>query len=72
MTGSDLRRRRLRLGWSRNQLAHQLGVSPEAVAEWEEDASSIRFPAAVEVVLRDRDGERETRVADSEARRYVG
>ena len=74
MTGSDLRRRRLRRGWSRDQLAHQLGVSAEAVAEWEEGASLIGFPAAVEVVLRERDreGDAESRAPNLESRRYVG
>jgi transcriptional regulator with XRE-family HTH domain len=75
MTGSDLRRRRLRLGWSRNQLAHRLGVSAEALASWEEEASSIGCPAAAELVLRDAERTEEPRFDrsdDSERRRYVG
>jgi transcriptional regulator with XRE-family HTH domain len=76
MTGSDLRRRRLRLGWSRDQLAHRLGVPAEAVAQWEEGAISIHCPAATEVILKD--GERDTWAASEpdatshESRRYVG
>ena len=76
MTGSDLRKRRLRLGWSRHQLAHRLGVSPDAVAEWEEGAISIHCPAATEVILkdgeRDTSADRESRITDYESRRYVG
>jgi transcriptional regulator with XRE-family HTH domain len=76
MTGSDLRKRRLRLGWSRGQLAHRLGVSPDAVADWEEGAISIHCPAAAEVILkdgeRDTSAETESRSLDYESRRYVG
>jgi DNA-binding transcriptional regulator YiaG len=75
MTGTDLRRRRLRLGWSRNQLAHQLGVSAEDLAAWEEESSSIGCPAAAELLLRDGERTDEPRrpLADEgERRRYVG
>ena len=53
MTGSEIRRRRLRLGLSRNQLAHQLGVAVEAVEEWEGGASAVTCPAALNQILRE-------------------
>lgn len=53
MTGSEIRRRRLRLGLSRNQLAHQLGVAAEAVEEWEDGASAITCPLALNQILRE-------------------
>ena len=60
VNGSDLRSRRLRLGLSRDALAHQIGVTPEVVTEWEVEEQPIRFPSAVEQVLRksESDGER--------------
>ena len=55
MTGSDIRTRRIRLGLSRDQLAHRLGVSAELLEDWEGGASSISCPAALNVILRDED-----------------
>ena len=55
MTGSELRSRRIRLGCSREQLAHSVGVPVETVSEWETGESPIACPVAVEVVLRDRE-----------------
>ncbi len=52
MTSYQLRARRLHLGWSRNQLAHTLGVPIDDVAEWENGSRPIKFPAAIEQVLR--------------------
>lgn len=74
MTGPDIRSRRLRLGWSRDQLAHRLGVSAEALASWEDEATSIGFPAATELVLRDAERSEEPRrplASDDERRRYA-
>ena len=53
MTGSDIRRRRIRLGISRDQLAHQLGVPAEAVEDWEAGASAITCPLALNQILRE-------------------
>lgn len=55
MTGSLLRSRRLRLGWSRDQLAHSVGVSSDQLAAWEEELGEIACPNAVEQILRQRE-----------------
>lgn len=52
MTGSEIRRRRIRLGLSRDQLAHQLGVSADTIEAWEGGASSISCPHALMQILR--------------------
>ena len=52
LNGGDLRRKRLRLGWSREQFAHSVGVSAETVALWEEGSEKIGCPVVVEQVLR--------------------
>ncbi len=52
MTGSEFRHRRLRLGWSREQLAHSLGVPADAIQTWENEESRISCPAALEQILR--------------------
>ena len=52
MEGTELRSRRIRMGCSRNQVAHALGVSVPTLQDWENDAAPIGCPAAVEVVLR--------------------
>jgi len=44
---------RIRLGLSRDQLAHRLGISAELVEDWETGASRITCPAALNVILRD-------------------
>ena len=64
MHGPELRSRRLRVGCSRYQLAHAVGVEPMTVAAWEDEAAPITCPNAIEQVLRQfesrrRDGERE-------------
>ena len=53
MTGSEIRKRRLRLGISRNQLAHQLGVPADLVEAWEAGASDVTLPAALNQILRE-------------------
>jgi transcriptional regulator with XRE-family HTH domain len=55
MSGPSLRSRRLRLGWSKGQLAHALGVSETALAEWEEDSAKITCPHALEQLLEQRE-----------------
>ena len=52
MTGTLIRSRRLRLGISRNELAHSVGVSPEALGAWEEERGEIACPHALEQILR--------------------
>ncbi len=52
MTPNELRARRLHLGWSRDQLAHNLGVPIDEVADWEDGSRPIKTPAAVEQLLR--------------------
>lgn len=52
MNGSDFRHRRLRLGWSREQVAHSVGVPPDAIQKWENGESDISCPAALEQILR--------------------
>jgi DNA-binding transcriptional regulator YiaG len=51
VNGSDLRSRRLRLGWSRDQLAHRIGVPADTLSEWEDEQAPIRCPNAVEQIL---------------------
>jgi len=68
MTGPDLHSRRLRLGLSRDQLAHRLGVTAEALASWEDEVTSIGFPAATELVLRDAERTEEPRHSPAERR----
>ena len=41
MNPSDLRRRRLRIGWSREQLAHAVGVSAMLLRAWEEGTAPV-------------------------------
>jgi transcriptional regulator with XRE-family HTH domain len=60
MTGDSLRSQRLRLGWSREQLAHTVGVASSRVAAWENDNAPIDCPRAVEQVLGRRDREHDT------------
>lgn len=52
MTGSELHSRRLRLGYSRDALAHAIGVSASTIAEWESGLAPITFPSALEQLLR--------------------
>lgn len=52
MTPNELRKRRLHLGMSRDQLAHKVGVPIEEITRWEEGSAPIRTPVAVEHVLR--------------------
>ncbi len=53
---SDLRARRLRIGWSREQLAHAVGVPENNVRAWEEGSAPVTCPRAVEQLLRQREG----------------
>lgn len=52
MTPNDLHTRRLRIGWSREQLAHSVGVPVAMVRTWEDGTAPINCPRAVEQVLR--------------------
>jgi len=51
MTGQELRSRRLRLGLSREQIAHSLGVPAAMVVAWEEDVAAVAFPHALQQIL---------------------
>jgi len=55
MNPSDLRRRRLRIGWSREQLAHAVGVPPLLLRSWEEGTAPVSCPRALEQLLRQRE-----------------
>ena len=52
MEGTELRSRRIRVGCSRDQVAHALGVDEPTVEAWENDGEPIACPIAVEQVLR--------------------
>jgi transcriptional regulator with XRE-family HTH domain len=52
MNPSDLRRRRLRIGWSREQLAHAVGISPVLLRAWEDGTVPVSCPRALEQLLR--------------------
>ena len=52
MTGSSLRTRRLRLGLSRDRLAHLVGVPTELLEAWEEESAEISAPSAIQQILR--------------------
>ena len=51
ITGQELRSRRLRLGVSRDQLAHSLGVPPAMIVAWETDEAEIACPNALRQIL---------------------
>jgi len=61
MTSNDLRTRRLRIGWSREQLAHSVGVSVTTLRAWEDGTSPIHCPRAVEQVLTQREDDERPR-----------
>jgi transcriptional regulator with XRE-family HTH domain len=58
MNPTDLRRRRLRIGWSAEQLAHAAGVSATALRAWEEGSAPVSCPHAIEQLLRQREADR--------------
>jgi DNA-binding transcriptional regulator YiaG len=51
ISGQELRSRRLRLGMSRDQLAHEIGVPPAMVVAWEEDEAEVACPRALRQIL---------------------
>lgn len=55
MTPSDLRRRRLRSGLSREQLANAVGVPLPTLLAWEEGTAPVSCPRALEQLLRQRE-----------------
>ena len=59
MQGTELRSRRLRLGCSRDQVAHALGVDGPTVQAWETEGEPIACPSAVEQVLRKLEAQRD-------------
>lgn len=52
LTGAEVHMRRLRIGWSRERLAHEVGVDAQLVESWENDNRPVTFPRAVEQVLK--------------------
>lgn len=64
LSGQELRRRRLRLGLSRDQLAHSVGVPPATILAWEEDAAEVACPNALRQILQQSD-ERGPRSSDA-------
>jgi DNA-binding transcriptional regulator YiaG len=55
LTGQELRRRRLRLGLSRDQLAHSVGVPPAMILAWEEESAEVGVPNALKQILQQSD-----------------
>ena len=51
ISGSDVRQSRLRLGWSRDQLARQVGVDADTIAAWETDAAAISCPLSLQQIF---------------------
>jgi transcriptional regulator with XRE-family HTH domain len=53
-TKENIRSLRLRLGWSKSELAFRLHCSPEQVTAWEDDGRSIdaSTTSALELILR--------------------
>lgn len=51
LSGSDIRRARLRLGLSRDQLGHRIGVDADTIALWELGSLEVSMPIVLEHVL---------------------
>ena len=47
-----LRDLRLRLGWSRSELARKLQCAPEEVESWEDGSGPITMKSELEIILR--------------------
>ena len=52
LNGCDVRRSRLRIGWSREQLGQQIGVDADTISLWEQGALDVSCPIVVEQVFR--------------------
>ena len=52
ISGSDIRRARLRAGWSREQLGQQIGVDSDTISLWEQGSLEVSCPVVLEQVLR--------------------
>ena len=52
LSGPDIRRARLRHGWSRTDLGHRIGVDPDTISLWEEGSLEVSMPVVLEHVLR--------------------
>ena len=52
LSGPDIRRARLRIGWSREQLGHQIGVDPDTISLWEQGSLEVSMPIVLEQVFR--------------------
>ena len=51
ITSSELRHNRLRLGWSREQLGHRIGVDADTISLWEQGSLEISCPIVLEQVF---------------------
>jgi len=40
------------MGWSRDQLGHQIGVASDTISLWEEGSLAVSCPVVLEQVLR--------------------
>ena len=52
LNGPEIRRARLRIGWSREQLGHQIGVDSDTISLWEQGSLEVSCPIVLEQVLR--------------------
>jgi transcriptional regulator with XRE-family HTH domain len=58
LNGTEVRRRRIAIGWSREQLAAYVGVPAREVAEWESGDAEIELTVAVRFALENGEAER--------------
>ena len=52
LSGSEIRRSRLRIGWSREQLGQQIGVDSDTISLWEQGSLEVSCPIVLEQVFR--------------------
>jgi transcriptional regulator with XRE-family HTH domain len=52
LSGSEIRRSRLRIGWSREQLGQQIGVDSDTISLWEQGSLAVSCPIVLEQVFR--------------------
>lgn len=52
LSGSEIRRSRLRIGWSREQLGLQIGVDSDTISLWEQGSLEVSCPIVLEQVFR--------------------
>ena len=52
ITADQLRHNRLRLGWSREQLGHRIGVDADTISLWEQGSLEISCPIVLDQIFR--------------------